>query len=212
MARNLTTIMFLLATSVSNPDLARAGGSQLSAIQLDEAIQKVDLLLGQSLGKVEIAIKASNRLRVGDEVVFEAQSNLPGRLVILDVNAQREVTLIYPNRFVPANDRGRVVAGQRVTVPGPGYAGFTGFRAVEPTGKGHLLAFVVPNDFDVERFAAAPEIVTKGFQPVGIPQSYLMRLIQQIEKALAANARLGGTAGETLQHWGFANAEYEIVP
>jgi hypothetical protein len=147
---------------------------------------------------------------LGSEVVFEATSAAAGRLVILDINANREVVVLFPNKYVPAAEIGRIEAGQQVAVPGPGYPGFRAFKAVEPVGKGRLVALVVPTSFDIERFAASLAVRTKGFQPVADPPSHLMRFIYQIETALASSAGSPARARE-LERWGYAVAEYEIV-
>ena len=65
--------------------------------------------------------------------------------------------------------------------------------------------------FEVERFAAEKATRDKGFQPVNDPPSYLMRIIRQIETALALRAKAGASAGDELKRWGYAMVEYEIV-
>jgi hypothetical protein len=112
---------------------------------------------------------------------------------------------------VTAAELGHIRAAQPVAVPGPDYPGFTAFQAVEPIGKGELLAVVVPEEFDIERFAANKVVVSKGFQPVNDPPSFLMRIIRQIEVALAARARTGGGDRDELKRWGYALTSYEIV-
>jgi secreted trypsin-like serine protease len=191
---------------------ARSTESSLSLASLDQALRQLETLLGNASGNVAIGVRGGNRLKLGDEVVFEALSSVAGRLLLLDINADREVTLIYPNKYVAADDLGRISAGQRVLVPGPNYPGFSAFHAVEPTGKGRLLVLVVPEDFDIKRFAAAPSVVTKGFQPVSEPPSYFMRLIRQIEQALSSSARTaGGVQADQLKQWAYGITEYEIV-
>lgn len=185
-------------------------GQRLSPLQLEEALGHIEKLLGKSSSQISIGVKGGNRVKLGDLVNFEAQSSLSGQLVLLDVNASREVTLIYPNRFVLNREPIRISADHRVAVPGPDYPGFTAFRAEEPAGRGRLLALVVPEDFDILRFAASPAVLAKGFQPVSEPPSYLMRLIRQIELALSAGTRAGG-GSEPQKHWGYAIADYEIV-
>jgi hypothetical protein len=183
----------------------------LSPVLLQEGVKQLETLLGASKGRLKIGIRGGNRVRLGQQVIFEAASEIAGRLLILDINANREVTLIYPNRFVTAGDPGRIRAGQPVAVPGPDYPGFTAFQAVEPTGRGELLAVVAPEDFDIERFAADKALVGKGFQPVIDPPSFLMRIIRQIEVALSRGARSGVSEGDELKRWGYAIASYEIV-
>ena len=188
-----------------------SGAGALSPVLLEEGLKQLATLLGPSKGRLKLGIRGGNRVRLGQQVIFEASSDIAGRLIILDINASREVTLIYPNRFVAAADPGRIRAAQQVAVPGPDYPGFTAFQAVEPIGKGELLAVVAPEDFDVERFAANKAVVSKGFQPVNDPPSFLMRIIRQIEVALAARARAGGSERDELQRWGYALTRYEIV-
>ena len=192
------------------PDQQHGSVAVLTMSQLDEGLRQLETLLGATKGKVRIGIKSGNRVRLGQKVTFEAVSELAGKLIILDINANREVTLIYPNRFVAKGEIGRIKDGQRVPVPGPDYPGFTAFQAVEPIGHGLLLALVVPVDFDIERFAADKSVVIKGFQPIGDPPSYMMRIVRQIERALALPARTGGESGE-LRRWGYAIIDYEIV-
>lgn len=150
-------------------------------------------------------------MRLGDEVVFEAASDLDGRLVILDINANGEVTVIFPNQLVAATDIGRIATGGTVAVPGPDDPGFTACQAVEPTGKGQLLALVVPEDFDIERHAAGSSLLSKGFAPVDNPPSYIIRLIRQIEQALLNAAEAGRSAEQELARWGYAVTGYEIT-
>ena len=191
------------------PRLVQTAAPALTGQQLDQGLKHLEDLLGPSRGRVSIGVRAGNRVRLGDKVVFEAASNVAGKLIIMDINANREVVPVYPNKYVPTAKTGSIAAGQRVTVPGPDYPGFTAFQAVEPTGKGRLLAIVVPPDFDVERFVADAPQLARGFQAVNDPPSYLMRVIRQIEVALGSPVR--ATGDEALKGWGYAMEEYEIV-
>ena len=185
--------------------------SQLSVAQLDEAMTQLNALLGATKGRVRIGVRGGNRVKLGDKVVFEAQTDIAGRLVILDINANREVVMLYPNKYVASGEIGRIAAGQRVAVPGPDYPGFTAFEAQEPVGKGALLSLIVPEDFEVERFIAPAQQVRKGFAPVNEPPSYFMRLIRQIETALSTSTRTGRAEADELKRWSYAVIDYEIV-
>lgn len=180
----------------------------LTPAQLDEALRQLESLLGSVKGKVAIKVRGGNRVALGQRVVFEASSTVEGRLIILDINAKGEVVLLYPNQFVPASQAGTIKAGGTVTVPGPGYPGFTAFQAVEPVGRGKLLAIVVPSDFDIERFAAGSVIVNERFAPRADPPTYLMRLIWQVQTVLR-QPRIG-SAGDAMRGWGYAAEDYEI--
>ncbi|MFY0614453.1 MAG: trypsin-like serine protease [Hyphomicrobiaceae bacterium] len=190
-----------------------ASGSHLTVPQLDEALVQLDGLLGRSGGKVGIGIVNGNRVRLGEKVIFEATSGINGRLAIIDINADRAVTLLYPNKYVGSDDAGLIKAGTSVRVPGPNYPGFTSFQAVEPTGTGRLLALVVPDDFDIERFFAPKTVTTKGFAPRNDPPSYLMSFIRQIEAALRSRIRAAeGRKNDEMKRWGYAVTEYQIIP
>jgi secreted trypsin-like serine protease len=196
----------------ASPLEATGAGNVLTVVQLEEGLRQLESLLGIGGGTVQVGVRGGNKVKLGVRVVFEATSAIAGRLAIIDINADREVVLLYPNKFTATGDDvGRISAGARVSVPGPDYAGFTSFEAVEPAGKGRLLALVVPEEFEIERFIADKATITKGFAPRNDPPSYLMRLIRQIEGALAARGRAGVGSGDELKRWGYALAEYEIV-
>jgi secreted trypsin-like serine protease len=187
-------------------------GGDLSQAQLDEGLKQLDGLLGSRKGQVEIGIRGGNRVRLGDKVIFEAASGLSGKLIVLDINADRDVVMLYPNQYVAAGQVGWIRAGQRVAVPGPDYPGFTAFEAREPIGKGQLLALVAPESFEIERYAATKAVVRKGFAPVSDPPAYLMRVIRQIETALGGSGRdAAAGGGRELERWGYAVVGYEIV-
>jgi secreted trypsin-like serine protease len=191
---------------------AKMASNRLAPVQLDEGLAHLDGLLGATKGRVALGITGGNRVKLGDKVIFEATSTVAGRLLLLDIDAEGKVTLIYPNQFVEKTALGRIAAGARVVVPGPDYPGFTSFQASEPAGKGRLLALVVPDDFDIGAFAAEATELTKGFVPRNDPPSYLMRVIRQIETEIAARSTRAATPSAELQRWGYAVTEYEIMP
>jgi len=195
----------------ATPDREPSYGNVLTVAQLEEGLHQLDGLLGATKERISIGIRGGNRVKLGEKVIFEASSDRAGKLIILDINANREVMPLYPNKFVAVGDLGRIAGGQRVSVPGPDYPGFTAFQAVEPVGKGTLVALVVPEDFELARFAAEKTVLSKGFAPVNDPPSYLMRIVRQIETALALRAKAGVAGGDELKRWGYSTVEYEIV-
>jgi secreted trypsin-like serine protease len=185
----------------------------LTPEQLQGFFTQLEEMLGATRGRINLGIEGeSNRLRLGEKIRFEARSDVKGRLVILDIDADRKVTLIYPNRFVDDGDIGRISAGDKVTIPGPDYPGFTAFQASEPFGRSYLVAFVMPEDFDIERHAAEAGIRLKGLVPVNDPPNYLMQFVQQIENFLGFRSQGREAVNENLQSWGYAVTEYEILP
>ncbi len=165
-------------------------------------------LLGSAKGQVTVGIRGGNRVALGKEVVFEVSSTIEGHLVIIDVNAKGEALVIFPNKFVPSSAVDRFAASQAINIPDKA-TDTTAFKAVEPIGRGKLLALVAPPDFDLERFASIPSLREKGLVPVNAPVSYFMRLVRQIEEALA-RGRAGGEADD-LNGWAYTTVDYEIV-
>lgn len=147
-----------------------------------------------------------NRVRIGERYLLEVSSEAAGRLILVDVDAAGKVTQIFPNKFVEAADASVVRAGDTVTMPGPGY-GFDWLKAVDPVGAGRLLAFVVPEDFPVERTVASEERLARGFQPERAPTNYLMSLTTQVYKTLRED--VDGRADP--ERWALRIADYEIL-
>ena len=194
------------------PPKGPPGSKALTQAQLDEALRQLETELGSAKGRVTIGIRGGNRVALGQRVILEATSKVEGRLIILDINANREIVLLYPNQFVPPDKAGSIKPGGVVAVPGPDYPGFTAFLASEPLGKGKLLAIVVPPDFDIERFAASTTVVTKGFQAINEAPSYLIRFVEQILvwKIATKVNRPRQAPGDDSLGFGYALAEYEI--
>jgi secreted trypsin-like serine protease len=192
--------------AVALADTPRSKAQTVGTDITELAMLQLEDVLGAAKGRVHIGIKGGNRVSIGREVAFEAQSSVAGRLVIVDINAAGEVLQLLPNKYTPAHTTGRVSAGANLTIPGPGY-GFTGFRAVDPVGKGRLVALVVPENFPFDALVGDAERITKGFVPVNTPVNYLMNLVQQVVTEAAKGSAVDGQLAE----WGLGVANYEIV-
>ena len=159
--------------------------------------------LSAAEGRVDVGIRGGRRVKLGDQIIFEITSRVPGRLILIDINAAGEVTQIFPNRFLTSEAAARIGSGVTVSVPGQGY-GFSGFKAVEPAGRGQLIALVVPDSVPPDRFGQVAEQRAKGFEPVNAPGAYITQIVEQARSL----ARQGGGAAEA---WAFAIADYEIL-
>lgn len=168
---------------------------------LREARAQLEALMAPVSGRLQLSIRGGAKIPLGRDVVFEVSTATAGRLVILDVNAVGEVTLIFPNSLMKST--GAIAAGQAITVPNAEH-GFAAFRASEPVGRNQLLAFVAPGTFDLDAVVASSQIRTRGFVPVPGPTNYLMTFIGQIESALAANPA-------SIDGWAFAVLDYDIT-
>jgi len=187
-------------------DVKAARGETVADEFTKQARSQLEDVLATAKGRVRIGVKGGNRISIGNEVVFAVHSEVAGRLVVIDINASGEVLQILPNQYTAADKVARVQAGADLTVPGAGY-GFTGFRAVEPVGKGQLIALVVPESFPIETLVADKQRLAKGFVAVNTPTNYLMNLVQQVVSTVS-----GRSAGDPqMRDWGLGIADYEIV-
>ncbi|MFT7575849.1 MAG: secreted trypsin-like serine protease [Alphaproteobacteria bacterium] len=170
------------------------------------ALSQLKGLLGKAQGGLRIGIEGGNRVALGNKVRFQAESDIAGRLAIIDINASGEVLLIFPNTVFEGQFRSNIKVGERINVPTRGHG--NAFRAVEPTGKGRLIGLVVPKKFDIARHLVGSTARTKGFAAVHEPTSYFMRFIRQIEGFLIGSRTSGG---KPLSDWAYDVVEYEIV-
>ncbi len=139
------------------------------------------------------------KFRLGEEVKIEVTPGVEGRLILIDVNADGETTLIYPNSFVAAHDVPVLQPRETVRVPGPDY-GFDAFRASEPLGPSKLIAMIAPPGFDLRKVEALQPAASKGFKPIIKPAYSLGDLAGLIESA----------AADDPSGWGLQVIDYEI--
>lgn len=186
-----------------------AATNKVSLADSLDAINQLRGIFGPRAAKVDLRISQDGRtkIRLGEKLVFRAKSPISGRLILIDINANGEVLLIFPNNFVKADDVGTVKAGTTISVPDRGY-GFTAFQAVEPLGKSRMIAMVVPEEFDLSRIGASQRIRSKGMVPINEPTSYLARLVRQIEKYFTSSRNSGQSQRAK---WAYSVTEYEIV-
>lgn len=205
-------------SELKSVDTANLPNPQEREQKLNEAsrvLKEIASLLAPSQGNVALSIKqrgssqaASNgALRLGAQFVFEAESDVSGRLIIVDINANGEVTQIFPNKYVTSRLIGQISPKDKLRIPGPQY-GFDWFRSIEPIGKGKLLVLVVP-----EAFAQKYQLVesgwrTKGFAPEKAPAPFFANLMDQIYGLIGARNK---TSNEVATEWAYTIVDYEII-
>jgi hypothetical protein len=188
-------------------DEQRPSNTAIADQALAAAMKQLESTLTTAKGRVRVDISSGRQVKLGGLFSFNINSEVAGRLVLLDVNASGEVVQIFPNRHVVSGDAKFVDKGKSVSIPdptNPTYRGLTGFRAVEPLGRGRLFAIVAPRDVAIADIIEEPQRLTKGFAPEGAPASYLMNLFDQL--IAAASAR-----GANAQQWAVGEMGYEIV-
>jgi hypothetical protein len=196
------------ATSVPSP--AQATSSQQSLI--DTVTQQLKDDIGGAGSAIKIAIKGSMPLKIGNRYSFELTSMTSGRLVLIDIDANRNITQIFPNGFEKADKFTRLISARPLIIPTLAN-GTEAFEATEPIGTGRIMAIVVPDEFELLTTLASGEnlALSKGFKPIPRPQSYLLNVLNQvvseIERSRASNAPLNSAGG-----WAFGMLDYTIVP
>jgi secreted trypsin-like serine protease len=195
------------------PEVARTQEDQKPASvaiadqTLAVALQQLETTFTAAKGRVRVGVSGDNKVRLGGLFSFAVSSEVSGRLVLLDVNANGEVVQIFPNRHVASDDAKFIDRRKSVTIPdatNPTYHGLAGFRAVEPLGRGRLIAIVVPKEVPIAEIVEEPQRITKGFAPEGAPASYLMNLFDQLIAA-------GNSRGVDTRQWALGETSYEIV-
>lgn len=104
-----------------------------------DAISKLDP--GEAGFEVEAKVPSS--VKLGEPIEFKVTSEKPGRLWIVSVDREDELSLIFPNDVDPEN---RIGADETRMIPPPG-ARWT-IDATEPAGE-NLVAFLI-TDEDVD--------------------------------------------------------------
>ncbi len=196
----------VIASTVGAATGSGAGGDLTAA----EFVAQAAAAIGGGHGRLRIAVEGGAVVRNKGLYRFNVTSDVGGRLVILDVNAEGAVTQLFPNEHVLRDDLGLVGAGQTIAVPGSGWG--VVFRAGPPFGKGLLIALVMPPDVPIQPLVTAPAR-TKGFSAERSAVGYLMNLLQQITghaggRTLPAEGQRVPAVGS----WALGTYEYEVRP
>ncbi|NJO34245.1 MAG: DUF4384 domain-containing protein, partial [Rhodospirillales bacterium] len=169
---------------------------------------ETDLLAGRDRVRVVNAGAGRLKVKLGKIYQIQIQSDVAGRLIMIDVDAAGKITQILPNGFVKSDQLLRIAAGEKITVPTRERFNFDGFEASLPLGAGKVLIVVAPNDFPVELTLNEETKVqrTRGLVPVVSPVPYLMNILSQIRTG-ATQAQTRGAA-----NWAFTVLNYDIEP
>jgi trypsin len=184
---------------------------------LRNAIDEMEANLPQSGNRLRVlnAAQGPLRVRLGEIYKFEVRSEVAGRLVMIDVDAEGKVTQILPNSYVQSESLLRIAAGETLAVPTRPRFPFEGFKAVPPLGEGKVVMMVLPDDVPIELTfnAEVAEQKSKGFVPVVRPVPYLMNTLAQVRSF--ASATSGPAVGDRQsggKNWAFTVMPYVIEP
>ena len=101
-----------------------------------------------------VEVTGQTKLRLKDEMVFQISSSQKGRLWVVQVDANDEVTFLFPS--MPDQDN-RILGNRPVKIP-PAHADWV-IEASEPTGKSLVAAVVTTEQFDLYK-----DVSTRGIR------------------------------------------------
>ncbi|WP_319532397.1 DUF4384 domain-containing protein [uncultured Cohaesibacter sp.] len=194
----------VLAGPAAATDLAEGTESPFTP-DIGSSIEKLTELLKPAKGTVTLEISGARPIRLNQTFIFQASSNISGKLVIIDINANSDVTQIFPNSYTTSEVE-RIEAGEIVKVPDSSY-GFDWFRASEPVGSGLLIALIVPGSFPSEQLLVHQARKTKGLTLEERPRDYLESLSAQISSELTRDDPQSASS----DNWAVFKLPYEIV-
>ncbi|HPB76645.1 MAG TPA: DUF4384 domain-containing protein, partial [Chromatiaceae bacterium] len=151
--------------------------------------------------RLAISLLPGPNYRLGQDMRFRVSSQEEGHLLVLDINADGELSQVYPldSGEIGALDN-RVRAGRGITIPSPS-SGLR-FTASEPTGRGHLLAILTPEAIALE------DLLDKDFQVKSAPEDGAGSVGAAIATRLGQMAGKGQDAGP----WSITEVGYVIQP
>ncbi|MDP7693335.1 MAG: caspase family protein, partial [Vicinamibacterales bacterium] len=148
---------------------------------------------------VRLEVLPSSSVRLGEVVTFRVTSTQPGHLLVLDVNADHELTQLFPNTFSDSQGRGDDISTNRpITIP-DAYYGFE-LTADEPVGTGLLLAIVTEDPISLDALTGNARDLTV----ISDPEAYLTWIAQALRETW------GDADGNREARWPMTQLEYEI--
>ncbi len=184
---------------------------EAAGVASSEALDTLLDRLGSSRTLLDVRITPSSRLRIGQRLTIEVTSGVTGTLLLIDENARKEITQIHPNRQTAA---GAVKLGGNTpaTLPPPG-ANYS-FQALPPSGRGRLIAVVVPPGVSMDKPVAGQSMLARSLAAETQPASYAINLAQQLLAGSRANTdgakRASAQEGST--GWAAGVLEYTVDP
>jgi secreted trypsin-like serine protease len=171
---------------------ALAEGDMTEDNGMETLIASVRAEYGAHLKPVDITLlkngTPATRISKGDLIDMEIVMPETGKLVLLDYNADKQLTQLYPTEADGTKTDGWPVfeAGKRVRVPGDLFT--FKFRASDPPGRQNVIALVVPPDSSLVS-KSAPGAAAKGIaridaasdmEPVDSPADYILSVLRAV--------------------------------
>ena len=181
------------APGFAGPATLSAPAPRIHALAKDILVSPVDAAESDS-GGVTLRLEPGPVLQLGEEIKIVVESGRTGALVLLDVDADGQLTQVFPNEHSLRGGASRFVgAGETVKLPGP--AGGFRFRARPPAGRGLLVAVVADDALRLASLTGRH----KDLAVIERPDAFLVELAGHLR-------RWSGESG-----WSYGELAYEIA-
>jgi hypothetical protein len=165
-------------------------------------LQLRDELPKNSADKAAIAMVGGSKARIGDLARYRINSDIEGRLIVIDINAHGRVSQIFPNHL---SGRKRVSTGEQFFIPeNDRYR----LRIREPKGRGKVVALVVPENFNMKALETLQE------RTIAVEQvlPYFQNLIELVRIARGTKTVSVEMATQSIEeNWGLGKVDYEVI-
>ncbi len=158
-----------------------------------------DVLPALGSDTLSVDIRPGNRVNIGEEVSFVVTSDVEGYLTLLDFNADNRLTLLFPTaEDIGRGKSGRILANRPLTIPDKSYG--IAFRAVPPTGDGHLIAIVTEDRVDLDGLLDE----YRSFEEVDNKLDFVKSIAERLYRVWTGDRENRGAA------WAVSNTTYWI--
>lgn len=143
--------------------------------------------------RAELSLLGGPRLTVGARTAVSLRSDVAGRVVLLDIDADDRITLLSPAPGASTATALTITPGRSLRLPANGE-----LEATPPLGSGALVALIAPSNANIGALQAVDGALARRLDG-GAPARLLMRLARAVEGR-----------SETAE-WGVATLPYEII-
>jgi secreted trypsin-like serine protease len=190
----------------ARPIVVAMAGKQHSGARVADVVEPLETAVKPRVREagVQLQIVEGERLKLGDSITIELTSLIAGNVILFDIGPTGDITQLLPSD----SDSIAVVPGERQVLTRK-----TAIRAVEPKGRGRLVAMIAPPDVDLKPFVAAPQRMSRGLVAEPRPVDFLANLVAEVRASENAGSgrSLAAEAPKTEPRWGYAYVNYEIA-
>jgi secreted trypsin-like serine protease len=190
----------------ARPIVVATTGKRASGARVADVVEPLESAVKPHVREegLQLQILEGPQLQLGRTVTIELVSPVAGHVILFDVGPTGDVTQLLPSE----NDSIEVRPGERQTLTRK-----TAIRAVEPKGRGKLVAMIAPPGVDLKPFVAAPQRLSRGLVAEPRPVDFLASLVAEVRATEDPGSGRGlvAEASAAKPRWGYAAVDYEIV-